>query len=138
MNRRFLSVTTFTLLFFTPQLARAEEMQPGEYASTGVFESANGQKRTLQDRDCVTAKDIADGMTKLGIERDDVCKVQNLVKGNGKISYRLVCEEDGQKWSAEVVGTYTANSYEFAMKATSPGPGAKSINVTGKRLGPCK
>jgi hypothetical protein len=136
--RRYFTVTTVALLVFSAQFARAEEMQPGQYASTNVVEMANGQNRAFQLQECVTAKDIADGMTKVGIESDGDCKVQDLVKGNGKITYRLICEEDGKKQLAEVVGTYTANSYEFAIKATSPGSGYKSIRATGKRLGACK
>jgi hypothetical protein len=138
MIRRFFTVTTVALLVLSAQLARAEEMQPGQYASTNVVEMANGRISTFQLQECITAEDIADGLTKVGIESDGGCKVQNLVKGNGKIAYRLTCEEDGKKQLAEVVGTYTANSYEFAIKAASPGSGYKSIKATGKRLGACR
>jgi hypothetical protein len=137
MMRRFFTVTAFTLLVCSARLASAEEMQPGQYASTNVVELVNGKKNTFQARECITAKDIADGLTKVGIESDGGCKVQDLVKGNGKITYRLICEEDGKKQLAEVVGTYTASSYEFAIKAAAPGAGYRSISVTGKRLGPC-
>ena len=138
MNERLSIVTIFILGVLAAQRAGAEEMQPGQYASTNVIEMSNGQKRTFQERDCITAKDIAGGLTKIGLESDSDCKVQNLVKGNGKITYRMICEEDGKKQVAEVVGTYTANSYEFVIKAVSPGPGFKAISASGKRLGVCK
>ncbi len=138
MNKRFLAFITLALFVFSAPFAGAAEMQPGEYASTNTVEMANGQKKTFPGQDCLTAKDIADGLTKVGIESDNDCKVQNLVKGNGKITYRLVCEEDGKKQLADVAGTYTANSYDFAIKSASPGAAFKSIHVAGKRLGACK
>ena len=137
MNTRFFTVTTFTLCVFSAPLANAEEMQPGQYASVNVVEMANGEMKTFQERQCITAKDIADGLTKVGIENDGACNAQNLVKANGKITYRLVCEADGKKQLADVVGTYTANSYEFSIKAASPGPEHKSISLTGRRIGAC-
>ena len=138
MTRRLVTVTAFAAFVLASPLARAEEMQPGQYVSINVIELANGQKRTHEARECLTAKDIADGLTKVGVERDNDCKARDLVKGKGKITYRLVCEEDGTKWSAEVVGTYTAGSYEFVLKAASPGPGIRSIKASGKRLGACR
>lgn len=138
MNAKLFAIAICALFSLIADHADAEDMQPGMYASTNAVELANGQKRVHPDKECITAKDIADGLTKVGIESDGDCKAQNLVKGNGRITYRLVCEEDGKKQLADVVGTYTANSYEFAIKAVTPGSGYKAINVSGKRIGACK
>ena len=138
MNAKFFVIAVCALFSLAASHADAQDMQPGMYASINAVELANGQKRAHPGEECITAKDIADGLAKVGIEGDADCKVQNLVKGNGKITYRLVCEEDGKKQLADVSGNYTANSYEFSIKAVTPGPGYKAINVTGKRIGECK
>ena len=121
-----------------PVFADAQEMQPGMYATTATMQLAGGGPKTFQDKDCITAKDIAGGLTKIGIESDTECKVQNLLKGGGKINYRLQCEEDGKKQVSDVVGTYTADSFDFAIKASGDNTPYKSIRVKGKRVGACK
>lgn len=138
MHAKFFTIVICALFSLVVGHAFAEDMQPGRYASSNVLELANGQKRVHPAEECITAKDIADGLTKVGIEGDADCKVQNLVKGNGKITYRLICEEDGKKQLSDVVGNVTANSYDFSVKAVTPGSAYKAITVTGKRIGACK
>jgi Protein of unknown function (DUF3617) len=136
--KKFLSIAITLLSCAFPQIAASQEMQPGLYDSTTALEMTDGKKQTNQDQDCITAKDIADGLTKIGIESDTDCKVQDLVKGSSKITYRMVCADGGKKLVSDVVGTFTASSYDFTIKPASAGALFKSINVKGKRLGVCK
>ena len=129
-----LTVTSALLSTF----AGAAEMQPGMYATTATMELPGAAPKTFQDKDCITEKDLAGGLTRIGIESDTDCKVQNLVKGGGKISYRLQCEEDGKKQVSDVAGTYTADSFDFAIKASGDNTPYKSMRVKGKRIGACK
>ncbi len=136
--KKLLSIAIFLITGAVIAPAVGQEMQPGLYASTTEIELANGKKQTNQDQDCITAKEIADGLTKIGIESDTDCKVQNLVKGSGKVTYRMACEDGSKKLLTDVVGTYTATSYDFTIKPVSSGAAIKSMSVKGKRLGVCK
>ncbi|MBL8522990.1 MAG: DUF3617 family protein [Betaproteobacteria bacterium] len=118
--------------------AGAQEMQPGLYTSTVTMEMTDGKKQVTDDQDCITPKDIADGLTRIGIEADTDCKIQNFAKDNGRITYRLACEDGSKKLLSDVVGTYTTNSYEFTIKPASSGVIFKLMSVKGKRLGVCK
>lgn len=126
------------LLYSFALVAGAQEMQPGMYASTTTLELANGQKKTKQVQECITPKDIADGLLNIGIESDPACKVQNYAKSPGKISYRLACKEGQKKLDSDVVGSYTANSYNFVIKPAAKGTAFKSVTVKGWRTGECK
>ncbi len=130
-----LSVAAVLVLLATP--ARGQEMQPGMYATTTVMDGAV-DARAVQDKDCITAKDIVEGLTKLGIESDSQCKAANFTKGNGKVRYQLVCEEDGRKQIADVAGNYTATSFEFVVKPQGKDSLFRNITIKGKRIGSCK
>ena len=116
----------------------AQELQPGMYATTATTELVSGPPRIFQDKDCITAQDIASGLTKVGIESDSDCKAQNLTKGGGKITYRLSCEESGDKHAVDVVGTYSADSFNFTIKSVGKNPQYRSLKINGKRIGACK
>ena len=117
-------------------LAFSQEIQPGLYATTLVMEMSGQPPRTIQDKDCVTAKDVADGLTRIGVESDSECKVEGFSKGSGKLSYRLMCLADGNKVTSVVTGTYTPDSYDFVIK--SAGKVQVSMRARGKRVGTCK
>jgi hypothetical protein len=131
-------IATFFLFAMSVAIASAQDMQPGMYSQNISLEPASGPARNFQDKECLTPKDVSDGLTRIGIESDTECKVQNLVKGGGKISYRLICEEDGKKLPSDVSGTYSTDSYDFVVRNTSGYGPYKVIRVKGKRSGPCK
>lgn len=137
--KTFAAVLITCLSALMPVFAGAQEMQPGIYATTATMQLPGGAPKSFQDKDCITAKDIAGGLTKIGIESDTECKVQSLTKGGGKISYRLLCEEGGKKQVSDVTGTYTADSFDFAIKTSAAKDvPSRSMRVTGKRIGACK
>ena len=136
MRQFGLTLIAFVLPFSCA--AMAQEMQPGTYETSVTIEMLNGPPGSFQDKDCVTAKEIAEGLTKIGIESDAECKVENLVKGGGKISYRLLCQEDGQKQIAAVSGTYRSDAFEFAVKPETRNTRFKSLRIKGRRVGICK
>ena len=130
-------VLSFLLYFFTLAVS-GQEMQSGLYASTTVLELANGEKKSKQIEDCITPKDIADGLTNISIQSDPACKVQNYSKSGGKISYRLACKDGRKKLDSDVAGSFTKDSYNFAIKPSASGTSFKSITVKGWRTGPCE
>lgn len=119
--------------------AGAQELQPGQYATTAVVQMPDGKPEVSQDSDCITAEDIAGGLTKLGIEKEagSSCKVENLKQGGGKLSYTTVCVEKGKKDYVDVAGTYTSNTFDFTVRARDPKAIIKAVNVKGKRTGAC-
>ncbi len=129
------SLALSALLYPLALTAGAQEMQPGMYASTTVLELATGQKQTRQVQECITPKDIADGLINVGFVPDPACKVQNYKNVAGKISYRLSCKDGKKKLDSDVVGTYTADSY-FEIKPAS-GSTYTSITAKGWRTGAC-
>jgi len=120
--------------------APAQEMQPGKYRTSVTTDLPAMKGRTMTDEDCITAKDIADGLSKVGIEKDTDCKVSGLQRSPGKVSYRLACTEDGQKSTGEVTGTMGTDSFDFRFVMTGPQAGGKAVatRVTGKRIGACR
>ncbi len=120
--------------------ASAQEMQPGKYRTSVTSDLAAMKGRTITDEDCITAKDITEGLTKVGIEKDTDCKVTGLQRSPGKVSYQLACTEDGQKSTGEVTGTMGADSFDFRFVMKGPQPGGKAVatRVTGKRIGACR
>lgn len=131
------SLALSLLLYSFALVAGAQEMQPGMYASTTVLELADGQTKTKQVQDCITPKDIADGLISIGFASDPACKVQNYKKADGKISYRLSCKDGKKKLDSDVVGSYTADSYNFTIKPAIGSTAYTSINAKGWRSGVC-
>jgi hypothetical protein len=127
-------------LAILPAFAVAQDMQPGKYRTTLTTDLPAMKGRTVSDEDCVTPKDIADGLSKVGIEKDSDCKVSGLQRSPGRVSYRLSCTEDGQKSSGEVTGTMTADSFDFRFMMASAHTGGKPLatRVQGKRIGACQ
>jgi hypothetical protein len=120
--------------------ASAQEMQPGRYRTTVTSDIPGMKGRTMTDEDCITAKDIADGLTKAGVEKEAECKVSDFRRSPGKVGYKLACTEDGQKSAGDVSGTMTADSFDFRFTLAGPATGGKptATRVVGKRIGACK
>jgi hypothetical protein len=117
-----------------PAYAMADAMQPGLYRAT--IESP-GEKPEKKE-DCITQKDIDEGLTGLSGERSASCKVQDMKRGSGSVSYRSTCEEDGTKATTQVNGTFTRDSFDlnFAMSVNADPP--IKFHMVGKRIGECK
>jgi hypothetical protein len=91
------------------------------------------------DEDCVTQQDINDGLTKVGIEKDSSCKVENFKRSPGKVSFRQVCAENGSKSTNDVTGTMSGDAFDFQIISNSAQMGNKSFRtrIVGKRIGNC-
>jgi hypothetical protein len=113
--------------------ALAETMQPGMYRSTSV---SPGEKPETSE-ECVTQKDIDDGLSALGASRDGSCKVQDFKRGSNDVSYRSVCAANGVNMASDVKVAFTRDSFRMNL-AVNVGGETTKIHVEGKRIGPCK
>jgi hypothetical protein len=129
MRRTLLLATLLAL----PALAHAETMQPGMYRSTSVVP---GEKPETSE-ECVTQKDIDDGLSALGASRDASCKVQDFKRGGNHVSYRTVCAANGMNVTSDVKVAFTRDTFDMNLAMTVAGETTK-IHVAGKRIGPCK
>ena len=116
-----------------PAGAMAEAMQPGLYR--GTVESP-GEKPEKKE-DCITQKDIDEGLSGLNADTGASCKVQDMRRGPSSVSYRTVCAGDGAKATTQVSGTFTRDSFDmnFAMTINADPP--VKFHITGKRIGEC-
>lgn len=117
-----------------PAHAMAEAMQPGLYR--GTVESP-GEKPEKKE-DCITQKDIDEGLSGLNADAGASCKVQDMKRGANSVSYRTVCADSGVKATTQVNGTFTRDSFDmnFAMTVNADPP--IKFHITGKRIGDCK
>jgi len=116
--------------------ASAQELRPGLYRQETIMQAPGAPARPMASQECVTKKDIDEGLVRLGQDKDDDCKASGVKRAPGRVSYRMACADS----AGEVLGTWTADSYEFDMTATPKGSGGKIIKVVtrGKRIGDCK
>jgi hypothetical protein len=117
---------------FLPAFATAATLQPGLYRSTS---QSPGEKPDTSE-DCVTQKDIDDGLSNLGATKDQNCKVQDLKRGSSNVSYRMVCSGSGMTVTQKVKLAYTSDTYDMNLAMTVAGE-TNTIHVTGKRIGAC-
>lgn len=129
-----LAASAFALALATG--ADAQELRPGLYRQETVVNLPGAAARPQASQECVTKKDIDDGLVRLGQDKDDPCKVSDVKRGPGRVSYRTTCEDS----TTQVEGTYTADAYEFTINATPRGGGGKAVRAVtrGKRTGDCK
>ena len=123
-----------------PLAAGAQEMQPGRYRTSLTTDLPAMKGRTMTDEDCITAKDIADGLTRIGVEKESECKVSDFRRSPGRVSYKLACVEDGSKSTGTVEGTFAADSFDFRIAMAGPQGGGKPVTtrIAGQRIGACK
>jgi hypothetical protein len=114
----------------------AQELKPGLYRQETVMNAPGVPARPLASQECVTKKDIDEGLVRIGQDKDDPCKASDVRRSPGKVSYRMSCEDS----TTQVEGTYTADAYEFVANATPRAGGGKTFRMVtkGKRLGDCK
>jgi hypothetical protein len=120
-------------LLALPPFALAETLQPGMYRSTSV---SPGEKPETSD-ECVTQKDIDDGLSALGASRDASCKVQDFKRGANTVSYRTACASNGIDVTSQVKMAFTRDTFEMDVAMKVAGETTK-VHVAGKRIGPCK
>ena len=116
--------------------ASAQELKAGLYRQETLMQAPGMPGRPMASQECVTKKDIDEGLVRLGQDKDDDCKVSGVKRAPGRVNYRLKCEDS----SGEVQGAYTADSYEFNMTATAKAGGGGSMKIVtrGKRIGDCR
>jgi hypothetical protein len=128
--RRIIALTALLALSIP---ALAETMQPGLYRATTV---SPGEKPETSD-ECMTQKDIDDGLSALGASRDGSCKVQDFKRGANRVSYRTACQSNGVNIASQAKITFTRDTFDMKLAMTVAGE-KTDIHVTGKRIGACK
>jgi hypothetical protein len=118
----------------------AQDPRPGKYRSTMKSDMPGMAGKPMVDEDCISKKESDDGLTRLGIEKDTQCKVLDLKRTPGQVSYRLECVEDGRKSTVQANGKLAADAFDFTLVMTSAqmGPKPVTMNIQGKRIGDCK
>lgn len=120
-------------LLALPVGAFAATLQPGLYRSTTV--SPGEEPETSEE--CVTQKDIDEGLSALGATRDASCKVQDFRRGASSVSYRTACASNGIEVKSQVKMAFTRDTFEMDVAMQVAGQATK-VHVTGKRIGACK
>ena len=119
--------------------AAAQEMRPGRYKTALTMEMA-GQSRPPQlHEDCVTQRDIDDGLARLRGDEEAQCKQSDVKRGPGTISYKMACVDEGRKSTGEASGKFGADSFDLTLTLNSPQAGGKPmrVNIRGTRVGEC-
>ena len=116
--------------------AWAQELKPGLYRQGTIVNVPGLTARPQASQECVTRKDIEEGLVRLGQDKDEPCKASEVKRSPGKVSYRMACEDS----TAVVDGTYSADTYEFIVSATPRAAGGKAVRMVsrGKRIGDCR
>ena len=134
---RFAVSTALLACLALPVAALADDLQPGLYTMTATTDLA-GDKPSTETK-CITKKDIDSGLTQLGIQKESGCKVADFKRGPNAVSYRVVCEEDGQKQTSEVAAKFTSDTVDFRMQfQLDPKARPNTMRIVGKRVGACK
>ena len=120
--------------------AFAQEMRPGRYQTTLTTERAGQSVPANQDEDCVTQRDIDDSLARLRGDEEAQCKQSDIKRGPGTISYKMICVDEGRKYTGEASGKFTADSFVFNITLNSPQAGGKPmrVNIRGNRIGDCR
>lgn len=134
------NLKSFALLILTlaaiPLAAGAQEMRPGRYKTSTRMEAPGRSLPPVNNEDCVTKRDIDEGLARFNGDEEAQCKATDIKRGAGTISYKVTCVEEGNKSSGEVNGKFTADSFDYNMVVNKPKP--VTINVRGTRVGECK
>lgn len=115
-----------------PAYAMADTMQPGLYRT---HTESPGEKPENGEQ-CITQKDIDEGLSGVGADKDDSCKVQDFKRTPGSASYRSVCSEDGINTSMQANINFASDSFDMNLVMTVAKKTTR-IHVTGKRVGAC-
>jgi hypothetical protein len=135
---RYAIVLPAALALASPLVASADDLQPGKYRQTMTSDMPGAGNKPLSGEECITQEDIDSGMSKVGLEQDTECKVLDLKRGAGSVSYRMRCEDEGKVSTAETQGTFTRDSYDFRIVWHAAGSTkSTTMRVVGKRVGAC-
>jgi hypothetical protein len=73
--------------------AWAQELKPGLYRQETIVNVPGMTARPQASQECVTRKDIEEGLVRLGQDKDEPCKASEVKRSPGKVSYRMACED---------------------------------------------
>jgi hypothetical protein len=129
------------LLLAAPVLAaQAQELKPGKYDIEFTSDLPALAGRKVKESECLTKKDIDGGLLKLGVDPDNKsCKVSDLRRSPGKVSFRVACTQEGRTSTGEASATYGADSFDFSVvNRTALQDKPFTHRKVGKRAGDCK
>ncbi|MBL0140700.1 MAG: DUF3617 family protein [Betaproteobacteria bacterium] len=123
-----------------PLAATAQDLLPGRYRTTTTTDLPAMAGKPVVDEDCITQKEIDEGLSKTGVESESNCKVSGMKRSPGKVSYQIQCQQDGMKTTGNVTGTLRGDAFDFVVVTSGLQAGGKPMRtrVVGKRLGSCK
>ena len=107
-------------------------MQPGLYRT---HTESPGEKPE-NDEQCITQKDIDEGLSAMGAAKDDNCKVMDFKRTPSSASYRSVCSGNGMNVSSQANINFTRDTFDMNLSIACNGETNK-IHVVGKRVGAC-
>jgi len=115
-----------------PAYAMADTMQPGLYRT---HTESPGEKPENGEQ-CITQKDIDEGLSGMGADKDESCKVQDLKRTSSSASYRSACSGNGMNVTMQANINFASDSFDMNLVMTV-GKETTKIHMTGKRIGPC-
>jgi len=123
-----------------PLAVAAQDLRPGQYRTTTTTDLPEMAGKPMVEEECVTQKDVDEGLSKIGIEKESGCKVSNMKRSPGKMSYQIACQEGGMKSAGNVSGSMGADAFDFVVEMRGAQTGGKPMRtrIVGKRLGNCK
>ena len=126
-------VVLFAAVLALPACAMADMMQPGMYSTTVESPGEKPEKKTQ----CITQKDIDEGLSGLGGQRNASCKVLDMKRGSSSVSYQTACADSGVKVSTRVNGTFSRDSFDMTLAMSVNADPPMKIHMTGRRVGAC-
>ena len=133
-------MTTLSLLVAMlaaiPLVVEAQDMRPGRYKTVARMEIPGSMMETVNDEICVTRDNIDEFLARLGGDKDPECKIADLERGPGAISYKVICVHPGATTVHETNGKFSSDSFDFNLSPKNEK--AMKLNIKGTRIGECK
>ncbi|MES2682751.1 MAG: DUF3617 family protein [Pseudomonadota bacterium] len=113
------------------------EARPGEYAYSVKVKMMGMTMPAIDFKQCVTAKDIADGKAYVNTEKQADCSDTKLQWSGNDFTVASTCKNPDRTMSGK--GTATAETFELKMDVVMGGgmPMTQKQTVSAKRLGDC-
>ena len=137
---RVIVVTALLVLLTIPLAAQAQALKPGKYEVTFTSDLPALAGKPVKEEECLTQKDVDTGFTKLGVDPDNAsCKVSDLKRAPGSVSYRITCTAGDRKSTGEASATHGTETFDLKIvNRTAQQPAPFTHRKVGKRVGECK
>lgn len=130
--------TAFALALLVATAAQAQpQARPGEYAYSVKMKMMGMTMPAIDFKQCVTAKDIADGKAYVNTEKQADCSDTKVQWSGNDFTVEGSCKNPDR--SMKGAGTASAESFNLKMEVQMGGgmPMTQKQTVSAKRIGDC-